>query len=686
MAERSPPMEDGAPAPPGRRLAFALTLGWFSFAFAELSCGSTPSLFYPAFEFSWSLAITWPLYMSHCVLILTALVRARRACGWTTVPPVCMWLGGQLFGLYESWITKVLFRPTFPGFPTCGVASVDDGGGGGIDGSASKDPPAASGTMDFHNATILAAYCDGLANRTDWGPLPGVPVHEDPACGLYLGGIAAPQFATLVFYYHPTWSFIVPCLVCERLFCRTSAAAGGRYVTVPGSVLPGCLRRFQRCGRTCVKSCCQSGCSCSCCCPWALAVGGFLFGLLLVLAKFAQTKVDDYIIAGLLGALLLALVAVGVVALLSSEEKWRTVLVLFGIYTGLSAVSDELLQAATTAPTAALISIWLIQRGRRQQAPEDEDAAATTGAAPASANAAGSTGVGAAYTLEQMLPRGRELIAWGGVLGGIYVFAGLGLSTQCLPTFQGGPAAILLCYLLLFVLLLLHLQRAPDRCDDCSGGGDGGDEHDGVGSSYSSSGDRRSNSSSINTPILQDSADSTPPAGAIAASRGESGEAEDEEASPSSSSSSLLLPEIGMGWERWVGIAAALSAATTVLTKFVPVVGAIGSTVVILVIDWSGVLLGLIYFITKALAGGVPLLLESGGGGGGGGGSAVGIVAALFGAILVPALVANGVVELVPGLRTLSIAPAAMIGSVLLAVVLTVIGCCVGCRRTCRCR
>ena len=82
----------------------------------------------------------------------------------------------------------------------------------------------------------------------------------------------------------------------------------------------------------------------------------------------------------------------------------------------------------------------------------------------------------------------------------------------------------------------------------------------------------------------------------------------------------------------------------------------------------------------------MPLLLESGGGGGGGGGSAVGIVAALFGAILVPALVANGVVELVPGLRTLSIAPAAMIGSVLLAVVLTVIGCCVGCRRTCRCR
>ena len=37
--------------------------------------GSTPSLFRPAFEFSSSLAVTWPLYMSHCLLILTALVR-----------------------------------------------------------------------------------------------------------------------------------------------------------------------------------------------------------------------------------------------------------------------------------------------------------------------------------------------------------------------------------------------------------------------------------------------------------------------------------------------------------------------------------------------------------------------------------------------------------------------------------
>ena len=274
-------LDDEAEAPASARLAFGLTLGWFSFAFAEISCGSTPSLFYPAFEFNWSLAITWPLYMSHCVPILTALVRARRALGWATVPPVCLWLGGQLFGLYESWITKVLFRPTFSGFPTCGTPTAN--------GTAKPE------ALDFSNATVVAAYCSAFENRTDWGPLPGAPMHtlDDPACGLYLGGIAAPQFLTLVFYYHPTWSFIVPCLVCERLLCRTTKDGG--YLTVPSTFLPGCLRGFGKFGRRCIKSC-QPGCSCRCCCPWFCGVVGSLFGLLLLLSAFSHTIVDDYIL------------------------------------------------------------------------------------------------------------------------------------------------------------------------------------------------------------------------------------------------------------------------------------------------------------------------------------------------------------------------------------------------------
>ena len=188
------------PAPLNQRLQFCLSLGWFSFAFAELACSSTPSLFWPVFELGWSLAVTWPLYMSHAVVLLTALVRLRARLGSSTVPPVCLWLAGMVFGLYESWITKVLFRPTFNGFPGCG-----------------KAPSNLTQPYNGANITELSDYCDRLHNRTDWAPLPGAPMQqlEDPACGLYCGGVAVPQFATLVLYYHPMWSFVIPCL-CPR--------------------------------------------------------------------------------------------------------------------------------------------------------------------------------------------------------------------------------------------------------------------------------------------------------------------------------------------------------------------------------------------------------------------------------------------------------------------------------------
>ena len=229
----------GTPAPAAERLRFCLCLGWFSFAFAELSIGSTPSIVYPVFQLTWNLAVTWPLYMSHTVLILTALVRCRRASGFETVPPVCLWLGGQLLALYEAFITKVLFRPSFSGFPGCGA------------------------NFTGSNATEMGAYCHSFANRTDWAPMPGAPMQtlDDPACGLYIGGIALPQFATLVLYYHPLWSFLVPCLLCEWLLC---APLNGRFVTLPRHVLPGCQRHgtaffASACGRRSWRCCAKAG-------------------------------------------------------------------------------------------------------------------------------------------------------------------------------------------------------------------------------------------------------------------------------------------------------------------------------------------------------------------------------------------------------------------------------------------
>ena len=173
------------PAPLRTRLRFSLTLGWFSFAFAELGSAATPSLLFPPQTALWTVAVTWPLYMAHAVVLLTLLVRSRatlgrrlgsqprvesgggwlggpqlsnknndhiearvcgssyqkqsvRSCGgclccnpeslrralcvrvlcagpgYRTAPLPLLWCAGQVFGLYEGFITKVLFRPTCP--------------------------------------------------------------------------------------------------------------------------------------------------------------------------------------------------------------------------------------------------------------------------------------------------------------------------------------------------------------------------------------------------------------------------------------------------------------------------------------------------------------------------------------------------------------------------------------------
>ena len=244
-----------------------------------------------------------------------------------------------------------------------------------------------------------------------------------------------------------------------------------------------------------------------------------------------------------------------------------------------------------------------------------------------------------------MLPRGRELAGWGGILAGIYIFSGLGLSTQCLPLFFGGPAAILLCYAVVFVLLVLHLHRAPDRDDTVP-----------VSALDGATG---SAAASINTPILQDADASLPLS---------------------------TFPEIEWRWERGVAITGAASAGIALLTKLcaichirpcmsrlhrhapscpnsprasalnlvpgccrcasirrVPMVGVIGSTLVVLVLDWSGVVVGVLFFLTKACGGGMRLLVVpvAKPPGVAGGGSALAITVALFAVILVPALREN---------------------------------------------
>ena len=168
-------------------------------------------------------------------------------------------------------------------------------------------------------------------------------------------------------------------------------------------MLPGLVRAWQRCSCCCCCCCAKSSqpaaasSSESRCCPCAKGTLAWLAAsvtLLLVLSKFAGTVVDDIILDCLLGLVLLCGVVAGVAALLSAEQKWPLLLLLFGVYTGLSTVNDDLLQAATTAPIAAAVSIWLIRRGRAECG---ED--------------------GRHYTLEQLLPTARELMGWAAMVG-----------------------------------------------------------------------------------------------------------------------------------------------------------------------------------------------------------------------------------------------------------------------------
>ena len=234
-----------------------------------------------------------------CQCLLTACVAIRSA----------MWLGGMVFGLYEAFITKVLFRPTFPGFPGCALPTSLNGTTAGQNHSNSSLYGAAHAATA---ATARGLYCDALANRTEFGPLDGFPVHGHPShilpavCSLFHHPCAAPARAgfhresrsqpprtcrctttqlagstsqgspcrnsrrcghlttwtvlqqdgpnhlgllynvlpghqmalitsdcapfQLVFYYHPLWSFLIPCLVCERLLC---APVDGRCEPAP---------------------------------------------------------------------------------------------------------------------------------------------------------------------------------------------------------------------------------------------------------------------------------------------------------------------------------------------------------------------------------------------------------------------------------------------------------------------
>jgi len=133
-------------------IALASILSMF---FAEVFSGASPLWFLSA----WGILVTLPLYGGHLLLLINLAMR----CGRTSVSSLYLW--GILFGLYEAWITKVLW----------------------------------------------AGY-----------------IGATPGLGTFLG-IGVQEFAVLALFWHPVFSFIIPILVYQLLVVAVAGSAEGIF-------------------------------------------------------------------------------------------------------------------------------------------------------------------------------------------------------------------------------------------------------------------------------------------------------------------------------------------------------------------------------------------------------------------------------------------------------------------------
>ena len=86
------------------KLFFWLILGTLSVFFAEVAGGSAPFPFFDA----WGLYAVLPLYTLHIVFLAFAVIRPTRR-----IPFTALFSAGAVFGLYEAYITKVIWDPTW---------------------------------------------------------------------------------------------------------------------------------------------------------------------------------------------------------------------------------------------------------------------------------------------------------------------------------------------------------------------------------------------------------------------------------------------------------------------------------------------------------------------------------------------------------------------------------------------
>jgi hypothetical protein len=98
-----------------RKLAFWLLAGMLSVVCVEVPAGSS---MFPFFTL-WGLLVVWPLYLLHSVFLAGLVFRLGRPTFWP------LYAAGMLYGMYEAYITKVIwvsFRPEGPMYAAGGIA------------------------------------------------------------------------------------------------------------------------------------------------------------------------------------------------------------------------------------------------------------------------------------------------------------------------------------------------------------------------------------------------------------------------------------------------------------------------------------------------------------------------------------------------------------------------------------
>jgi hypothetical protein len=108
------PIQTGHVIPRGHKWLFWLNIGLVSTFFAEVVSGSD---MFPYFHV-WGILVVVPLYGLHCLVLATLVFRYGRP----TLP--ALFFAGTLFGLYEAYITKVLWTPPWNGNGALKIADV----------------------------------------------------------------------------------------------------------------------------------------------------------------------------------------------------------------------------------------------------------------------------------------------------------------------------------------------------------------------------------------------------------------------------------------------------------------------------------------------------------------------------------------------------------------------------------